>query len=648
LKPGGRLIVIEVAHREHTRIGFIFGLFPDWWAGHDEGRVLEPFVSYDKWDELLRNTGFSGIDHRTLDPDSRVFPNGVFATHAVNDVIARLDSPLTSSSQDSNSPIIVIGGKSPKTATLSESLSSVLDARKWEVVPSIRDIIDFDCKPDSTFIILSELDHHTFAGFDDEQLDALQTIFNAAKHILWVTENAWVENPQQAMTIGFLRTLRMEYPDVQIQVLNVDKAENLNAEFLVETLLRLETGAEWQEQGLLWTQEPELYLSNGKVIVPRLKPDVEKNNRLNSGRRPILTDLDPTVGTVSLDYVENKPRFKFLEERYIPQADRQAISKVKVQYSLAKAIRIGRLGSFYLIQGKVPGAESTVVALSQSNASSVEVLSDDIITVTEESNLTVKSILPSIAAHLITQTILSEIVPGATVLIFEPPRFCVETLSQQAEAARIHLYFVSTTASPGIDKSHWIQLHDKETQWSIRHKLPRKTAVFYNLASDENSAKLSSWLIRCLPSGCSIRYINDLFQDISSSSTPRSLADASEILSQVLKIPRGPGSDSHVAFLQPKEILEQQGAPRIDAVIDWGVQEKVPCHIRSIETDQIFVDDKTYLLVGLAGDLGRSIARFMVERGARHIVLSSRSPKIDQRWIDDVSLSGGNILVLPM
>jgi hypothetical protein len=38
----------------------------------------------------------------------------------------------------------------------------------------------------------------------------------------------------------------------------------------------------------------------------------------------------------------------------------------------------------------------------------------------------------------------------------------------------------------------------------------------------------------------------------------------------------------------------------------------------------------------------------MVEGGARHVVLSSRSPKIDQKWIDDIATIGGNVMVLPM
>jgi hypothetical protein len=130
--------------------------------------------------------------------------------------------------------------------------------------------------------VLAELDKPTFADLDDEMLDALQTLFNAAQHVLWVTESAWTEDLVQAMAIGLLRTLRMEYPDVGPQVLDLDTTENFDVKLLVETLLRLEDRDYWEEKGLLWTQEPELYLQKGKIVIPRLKFDTEKNYRLNS------------------------------------------------------------------------------------------------------------------------------------------------------------------------------------------------------------------------------------------------------------------------------------------------------------------------------------------------------------------------------
>lgn len=648
LKPGGRLIVIEVAHREHTRIGFIFGLFPDWWAGHDDGRVLEPFISYDKWDKLLKKTGFSGVDSRTLDPDSRIFPNGVFATHAVDDLVQRLDSPLTAPIKESYAPLVVIGGSTPKTAVLLDKLPDILPARKWEIVPSIREIIDFDYQPGSTFIVLSEMDHHTFAGLDDEQLDALQTIFNAANHVLWVTEDAWVENPQQAMTIGLLRTLRMEYPDIHIQVLDVDKAGNLKPDFLVETVLRLEDGADWQDNGTLWTQEPELYLSGGKVIVPRLKPDVDKNNRLNSGRRPILADLDPRRDTLSLGYDGDEPFFRFHEERFVPQAVDESLVNVQVQYSLAKALRVGQLGYFQLVQGKVAGSDDTVVALSEINASSVQVPSSRLVAVGDKEESTTMSVLPGISAGLVAQTLLSDLVPGSSVLVFDPPSFYVEALSHRAAAAGISLSFGSTKVSPKLDGIRWIQLHEKETQRSLRRKLPPNTSVFYDLAADQSPASLNNRLTRCLPPSCSIRRVDHLFQDVATPTSTESSRKASRVLVEAVRIANKLSNEHNMPVLKGKEILSVKGAPGINAIIDWKSDQIIPSRIRSIETDRIFVEDKTYLLVGLAGDLGRSIARFMVERGARHVVLSSRSPKIDQRWIDDVTLLGGNIMVLPM
>ncbi|KAI1374307.1 putative polyketide synthase [Hypoxylon crocopeplum] len=649
LKPGGRLIVIEVAHREHTRIGFIFGLFPDWWAGHDEGRVLEPFISYDKWDEVLKKSGFSGIDSRTLDPDSRVFPNGVFASHAVDDLVQRLDSPLIASVQESYAPLVIIGGSTPKTAVLMDKLPAILPARKWDTVSGIREFIDFDYQPGSTLLVLSELDQHTFAGLDDEQLDALQTIFNAANHVLWVTENAWVENPQQAMTIGLLRTLRMEYPDVQMQVLDVDKAENLKPNFLVEIILRLEDGANWQESSILWTQEPELYLSGGKVIVPRLKPDTDKNNRLNSGRRPILADLDPRQETLSFEYDGQEPFFKFHEERFVPLAVDESFVKVQVQYSLAKPLRIGPLGYFYLIQGKVAGSDDTVVALSEINASSVQIPSSQLVPVRNKGESAL-SVLPGIQAELVAQTLLSDLAPASSVLVFEPPGLYVVALSRRASAAGIAISFVSTKAAPKLDNGiRWVQLHPKETQRNLRRKLPLNTSVFFNLAANRSPESLSQRLARCLPPSCFIRNIDYLFQDAATWISTESSQKASQVLVEAVNMAGKLTNDHHdVPVLKGNEILALKTLPEMNLMIDWKSDQIIPSRVRSIETDRIFVEDKTYLLIGLAGDLGRSIARFMVERGARHVVLSSRSPKIDQRWIDDITLLGGNVMVLPM
>lgn len=59
-------------------------------------------------------------------------------------------------------------------------------------------------------------------------------------------------------------------------------------------------------------------------------------------------------------------------------------------------------------------------------------------------------------------------------------------------------------------------------------------------------------------------------------------------------------------------------------------------------------EDATYLIVGGGGGIGRSIARRMVERGARHIVLLSRSGKTTSELdelISDSRLVGASIYI---
>lgn len=58
--------------------------------------------------------------------------------------------------------------------------------------------------------------------------------------------------------------------------------------------------------------------------------------------------------------------------------------------------------------------------------------------------------------------------------------------------------------------------------------------------------------------------------------------------------------------------------------------------------------DATYVLIGGTGGLGRSMAKWMVSKGARNIVLLSRSGTVQgkaKEQIDALNASGANIVV---
>lgn len=75
--------------------------------------------------------------------------------------------------------------------------------------------------------------------------------------------------------------------------------------------------------------------------------------------------------------------------------------------------------------------------------------------------------------------------------------------------------------------------------------------------------------------------------------------------------------------------LEQQLSPT--AVVDWCAAETVTADVSPLEHGGLFAPDKTYLLCGMTGDMGISVCLWMVEHGARHVVLMSRNPKFSSR-----------------
>ncbi|KAH0290088.1 KR-domain-containing protein [Aureobasidium namibiae CBS 147.97] len=635
LKPGGQLVIIEVTHREHARIGFIFGLFADWWAGHDDGRIHEPFVTYDKWDKILKDTGFSGIDSRTLDPDSTIFPNSVFSSHAVNDLIKRLDVPSGSPIKDGYPRVVVIGGKTSKTYSLLETLPSAMPHREVQAVDSIKDVIDAEIDPTSTFIVLSELDEETFAGLDDDRFDALQSTFNNASHVLWVTESAWVDHPNQGTTIGLLRTLRLEYVKIQIQVLDVDNADNLTAKILVDTVHRLEDGANHEESDILWTQEPELYLRDGQIVVARLKSDMTKNNRLNSNRRPISTAVDPTREMLELTEEDGTVFFRHLEDRRVPSVADAGKTKVEVTYSLAKAVRVGRLGFYNLIQGHVSASGEAVVVLAAENTSTALVASDQLVRLSSESHA--RCVLPALLANLMAQNLALDATPGTTILVLEPPSMLVEPTIERSTAAGIRVVFMTTDSQIVSSIGEWVQLHQRKTQRELSRKLPQHVSSLWMMNLTREGTDMGRRLSAKVPRSCSVFCLDHLLQQSAAvpSQSCNRIASA-RLQDAVSRLDVLPTCEPQSIFV-PSQLMSTKDALPADTIVSWQAEAKINARTRSIETGQLFVSDKTYLLVGFSGDLGRSIARYMIEGGARHVVLSSRSPKIEQEWIEDIA-----------
>lgn len=84
LKPEGRLLLLETTNPDSIRLGFIFGLLNDWWAPllHEGRSMHSPCLPRDQWDIQLKAAGFSGLDLDITGQDGDV--SIIFTTLAVS------------------------------------------------------------------------------------------------------------------------------------------------------------------------------------------------------------------------------------------------------------------------------------------------------------------------------------------------------------------------------------------------------------------------------------------------------------------------------------------------------------------------------------------------------------------------------------
>ena len=69
LKPGGSLLMVETT-KDQVDVQFVFGLVPGWWLSEEEERTSSPSLSIPFWDKILKGAGFTGVDLEVHDCES--------------------------------------------------------------------------------------------------------------------------------------------------------------------------------------------------------------------------------------------------------------------------------------------------------------------------------------------------------------------------------------------------------------------------------------------------------------------------------------------------------------------------------------------------------------------------------------------------
>ncbi|KAK0101698.1 hypothetical protein ONS95_006853 [Cadophora gregata] len=652
LKPGGKLLVLEAVDNGATRVGFSFCGVPGWWAGAGDGRELTPLITPSQWDSLLMKNGFSGLDTITPGTESVYQPVAVFISTAVDAQIELLQKPLAlTGPKPQLDTIFLVGGKTSRTNKLIGDLETILEP--WTInvktLENLEDIHKIDDFSMVHVLNLSELDEPIFAELTSERLELFKSLLNISKTFLWVTAGSKSERPYSNMALGIGRTLVHEMPHLRLQVLDAAKSEEFSAILLAEAFLRIVLAETWENDiyapKRMWSNEPELWLEDGRFHITRVVPDRAANNRLMSTRRVIEEDVSVDEAMVGVSH--NGRSYEIQRSPSEPSLTQSRdMTSIRVTHSSLMALNIKSAGALHLILGELPELGVKVIALSEKVGSMITTNSSWIvpwhIPRGDETLL-----LMAIATEMLAQSIVDMARSNSSLLVFEPDLFLVDAIARKARYMDVQPYFVTADESP--EKSDWMKMHQFSSDRGIKFLLPADVSAFIDMSDKSDLAARVSVLLPYHTQRADTSTFLSRTSNYHATGSRNSASDSLRIaLASAMSVVRSTRSIINPVVIDAAALASTTpSAPGLQ-IVDWGSGSKLPIRIQSAESMMRFKSDKTYLLIGMAGNLGRSLCRWMILRGAKHIVLTSRNPNIEQSWLDEIESIGGVVSIMSM
>ncbi|KAK8024536.1 polyketide synthase [Apiospora rasikravindrae] len=624
LKPGGFLVAVEVTGSMLRELGLMGGL-EGWWLGRGEGRFPNPGLSIEGWDQLLRRRGFSGVDTVAYDmPDIQQHNCSVFVTQALDNRCVLLRDPIKNIGLINEPRLLIIGGRKPWVADLIYQARNALLtwASNITIVPAV-DLIDMsELSLGSTILNLSELDQPLFSsGIEANTLQHLQSLFTVARNVLWVTSGRLAEEPHENMMLGAGRAIRSEMPQLRLKFLDFEDQSGIDIHRVLRHLLEmiLCSDSKFSDEPLTWAEEPEIRLAGHNTLIPRLVPDSKANGYLNATRREVKLLVDASDGiSVSYDrehpYILN-PRMSF------------STPKGFIDMDVALSVNLSPRGRApcFLCFGYMRNSHIPVFAISANNTSLLRIHEDSTFN-PEGSSHCDPLRLVRIGLALVVNHIASIDQGHGTVLLHDPPREVATLIMEAKMELGRKVLCISPNMNEHVDG--WLCIHPMSSIGEVRRLIPRDTSSFWRFSNVDCEN-----IMPCLPQSAKVDHFN-----------PGSMSCKRELLARSYQV-------AILTTLQPHPVVIGLGeietisvceAP-LSTVLNWDHTGPIEATIQPFDAETVFSPDKTYFLVGMMGDLGQSLCRFMSSSGARHIVISSRSAIDETPWIKGMRDEGVNI-----
>jgi hybrid polyketide synthase/nonribosomal peptide synthetase ACE1 len=527
---------------------------------------------------------------------------------------------------------------------LSDKVSRLLKSVGVEstIIEDVTALNKVEIAPRSVVLSLTDLDEAMFEEIDEDKLDGLKKLLDSAKVMLWVTQGRRSQDPFANMGIGFSVTLNLEMPLLRTQFLDLEMGKNPDAELIVETLLSLQAVDNFEatsaQNPITWSVEPEIIQEDSRLMIPRLRHIKAANDRHNSKKRAITAEVSPQTSRVSLEYDGKTYALKEVSKLRKETTETGQV-QIEVSHSSIAAVRTSAAAHYFVVVGKAVDSGVRLLGLAQENSSLVNV-SNYLAMPCNVAPGEEGALIRSVVDDLLSSYILSLPGCGKSVLVHEPEPDFAAILEKRAAYYGVTVQF--STAKPKERPSSWTSIHPLATSRLVRSALPRNISCFVNCEEVHGKATVGDRIVACLPAFCERLALDDLL----ARACPHSAKTSEDGIGEMLRASAARASkDTKHAIISLTDVVAPGAAVQELAVVDWNVPSDISVKVQSLDSSTIFASDKTYVLFGLTSDLAQSLCRWMISHGARNVVLTSRNPKIEAQWMQEVELEGATVKV---
>lgn len=657
LKPGGYIILPVFMSTDVSAASFIYSSFESGWLGDLDCPSIEPALVLDIWEDNLRIAGFSGVDSITAGYEAGPPSFSVLVSQAVDNTTLHLREPLAHAGQfrPKSDSLHVVGAGSHAALTLVQDLRTVLLQFFDDIViaPGLG-LPHLEKLGSSSAALVLDVEGSLLKDMTSPEFDNLKLMIDTCSTVLWVSCGSENINPHIGMANGLLRSVAFENPHARYTHLNIVDLESDRTRIIAEQLLRMEivkSDNDYTLRSRVWSTETELRVQGGRTWIPRLKSEPTMNKRYMSSRRAIHAQLPMQSSSILMAdsgelFETNKVAAKVAIDGAI---------SVRVRYSTSAPLRLDGAGLLHLVVGTCLNGNSRVLALLSTRHSVIEVLPGFCQAIPSSIGAADEAVyLYRVELSLLSRGLLRHADIDSTVVVYEADK--ATQLAISTLAARLGVRLVLITTNPenrGASRLSTVYVHKLASTHDLGRTLRShitSATVFFNASpphcTDEG---LGRRLESLFPSSvrreslCSLRNIHG--QAVTGCVTRDSTVAAA-----LLEAAQSDALELTSSQLVPTLTSVQKAAEADQpfSVIDWTSDERVDVRLRPSTSTVLLSSTKTYLLAGMTGSLGRSVAEWMLCNGARYIAMTSRNPKVEQWWIDDMANSGAEVLVLAM